>query len=101
MVLSSEGGGPRPLYGGLCAIGGNGEGYFFPTWMAAYSSYRSLSLGEITIAHQMLTLVWAVCILVMQRPGVILKLLSNKALFIERKIPYGNLIDQLTWFITH
>jgi hypothetical protein len=27
---------------------------------------------------------WAVCILVMQRPGVSLKLLSNKTLFIEK-----------------
>jgi hypothetical protein len=35
MVLSSEGGGPRPLYGGLYTIGGYGEGYFSPTWMAA------------------------------------------------------------------
>jgi hypothetical protein len=35
MVLSSKGGGPRPLYGGLYMIGGYGEGYFFPTWMAA------------------------------------------------------------------
>jgi hypothetical protein len=51
MVLSSEGGGPRPLYEGLYTIGGYGEGYFFPTWMAAYSSYRFLNLGEITIAH--------------------------------------------------
>jgi hypothetical protein len=38
-----------------------------------------------------------VCILVMQRPGVYLKLLSNKALFIEKKLtdkPYmvGSLI---------
>jgi hypothetical protein len=29
IVLSSEGGGPRPLYGGLCMIGDYGEGILF------------------------------------------------------------------------
>jgi hypothetical protein len=35
VVLASEAGEPRPLYGGFYTIGGCGEGYFFPTWMAA------------------------------------------------------------------
>jgi hypothetical protein len=35
VVLSAVVGGPRPLYGGVCTFGSYGEGYFFPTWMAA------------------------------------------------------------------
>jgi hypothetical protein len=31
MVLSSEGGGSRPLYEGLCMFEGYSEEYFFPT----------------------------------------------------------------------
>jgi hypothetical protein len=33
---------------------------------------------------------WAVCIFVMQRPGVNLKPLSNKALFIEKMYSTGD-----------
>jgi hypothetical protein len=35
MVCSTEGGEPRPVYGGLYTVGGYGEGYFYPTWVAA------------------------------------------------------------------
>jgi hypothetical protein len=35
MVTSSAGGESRPIYGGLYTVGGYGEGYFFPTWVAA------------------------------------------------------------------
>jgi hypothetical protein len=35
MVISKDGGGSRPIYGGLCRFGGHGEGYFFPPWVAA------------------------------------------------------------------
>jgi hypothetical protein len=35
MVTSTTDGESKPIYGGLYTIGGYGEGYFFPTWMAA------------------------------------------------------------------
>nr|XP_051222973.1 allergen Asp f 7 homolog [Lolium perenne] len=35
VVTSSASGEPRPVYGGLYTVGGYGEGYFFPTWVAA------------------------------------------------------------------
>ena len=35
VVTSSAGGDPIPIYGGLYTVGGYGEEYFFPTWMAA------------------------------------------------------------------
>nr|XP_051206417.1 uncharacterized protein LOC127321418 [Lolium perenne] len=35
VVTSSADGEPRPIYGGLYTVGGYGEGYFFPTWVAA------------------------------------------------------------------
>jgi hypothetical protein len=35
MVTSAAGGASRPIYGDLYTIGGYGEGYFFPTWVAA------------------------------------------------------------------
>nr|XP_051203681.1 uncharacterized protein LOC127317199 [Lolium perenne] len=35
VVASSAYGEPRPIYRGLYTIGGYGEGYFFPTWVAA------------------------------------------------------------------
>jgi hypothetical protein len=35
MVTSSTDGESRPIYEGLYTIGGYGEEYFFPTWMAA------------------------------------------------------------------
>jgi hypothetical protein len=35
MVTSSMAREQRPIYGGLYTIGGYGEGYFFPTWVAA------------------------------------------------------------------
>jgi hypothetical protein len=35
VVASSAYGEPRPIYGGLYMIRGYGEGYFFPTWVAA------------------------------------------------------------------
>ncbi|XP_051186755.1 uncharacterized protein [Lolium perenne] len=35
MVTSSESGEPRPIYEGLYTVGGYGEGYFFPAWVAA------------------------------------------------------------------
>jgi hypothetical protein len=38
----------------------------------------------------------AVCILVMQRPGVYLKLLSNKALFIEKKVCVPSFLQRFT-----
>jgi hypothetical protein len=31
MVISTKGGGLRPIYGGLCTVEGYGEGYFLPT----------------------------------------------------------------------
>jgi hypothetical protein len=51
MVISKEGGGSRPIYGGLCTVGGYGEGYSFPTWVTAYPTDPSFSLGVITISH--------------------------------------------------
>nr|XP_051206507.1 uncharacterized protein LOC127321523 [Lolium perenne] len=35
VVFASTSRESRPLYGGIYTIGGCGEGYFFPTWMAA------------------------------------------------------------------
>jgi hypothetical protein len=35
MVTSLEDGESRPIYGCLYNIGGDSEGYFFPTWVAA------------------------------------------------------------------
>jgi hypothetical protein len=35
VVTSSAAGEQRPVYGGLYTTGGYGEGYFFPTWVAA------------------------------------------------------------------
>jgi hypothetical protein len=35
MVVASEGGALRSVYGGLFMVGGYGEGYFFSTWLAA------------------------------------------------------------------
>jgi hypothetical protein len=35
VVTSSEDAASRPIYGGLYMVGGYGEGYFFPTWVAA------------------------------------------------------------------
>jgi hypothetical protein len=34
MVTSSTAGEQRPIYRDLYTIGGYGEGYFFPTWVA-------------------------------------------------------------------
>jgi hypothetical protein len=47
MVLSSEGGGSQPIYGGLCMIGGYGEGYFFSTWVAVcnFAFFKIVILG--------------------------------------------------------
>ena len=35
MVLSTTGGESRLVYGGVHTIGGYGEGYFYPTWVAS------------------------------------------------------------------
>jgi hypothetical protein len=35
VVYVAEDGESRPLYGGLYTLGEHGDGYFFPTWMAA------------------------------------------------------------------
>ena len=35
MILSTTRGESRPVYGGVYTIGGYGEGYFYPTWVAA------------------------------------------------------------------
>jgi hypothetical protein len=35
MVVSTVCGASRPVYGGVYTVGGHGEGYFYPTWMAA------------------------------------------------------------------
>jgi hypothetical protein len=35
VVTSSAARASRPIYGGLYTVGGYGEGYFFPTWVAA------------------------------------------------------------------
>nr|XP_051223222.1 uncharacterized protein LOC127341416 [Lolium perenne] len=35
MVVAAAYGGPRPLYGGVYTVGGHGEGFYFPTWVAA------------------------------------------------------------------
>jgi hypothetical protein len=35
MVVSTAGGGSRPIYGGLCMTRDYNEGYFFPIWVAA------------------------------------------------------------------
>jgi hypothetical protein len=35
MVVAAMIGGLRPLYGGEFTIGGNGEGFYYTTWVAA------------------------------------------------------------------
>ena len=35
VVYSSASGTPRPVYGGLLAVGASGERYFYPAWVAA------------------------------------------------------------------
>jgi hypothetical protein len=35
MVVAPAFGGPRPIYGGVYTIGGNGERFYYPTWVAA------------------------------------------------------------------
>jgi hypothetical protein len=42
VVTSSADGEPRPIYGGLYTVGGYGEGYCFPTWVATYTTAKSL-----------------------------------------------------------
>jgi hypothetical protein len=50
MVVSSAGGAPRPIYGGLCTFEEYGDGYFFPSWVA--SSDRSTTpLGAVAFDH--------------------------------------------------
>ncbi|XP_051214313.1 probable aquaporin TIP4-1 [Lolium perenne] len=43
MVTSSTDGEPRPIYGDLYTVEGYGEGYFFPTWVAAHLLASSLA----------------------------------------------------------
>jgi len=35
VVHLTTGGISRPFYGGVCMTGSGGEGYFYPTWVAA------------------------------------------------------------------
>jgi hypothetical protein len=35
VVISTEGGASRPIFGGLFTVGGYNDGYFFPSWVAA------------------------------------------------------------------
>jgi hypothetical protein len=81
VVTSLEGEESRLIYEGMYTVEGYGEGYFFPIWVTAYSTdwsttfllgYQQLLIYDMYFAFCFYKSWMVVCVLVMQKPSVLL-----------------------------